>query len=43
MCLIEQPFVKDGDRTVRQLLDAAGKELGDALTIRRYARFQIGA
>ncbi len=43
ICLVEQPFVKDPDQTVTQLIEAKGKALGDALSIRRYVRYQIGA
>lgn len=43
ICLLEQPFVKDPDQSVTQLLEAKGKSLGDALSIRRYTRYQIGA
>lgn len=43
ICLREQPFVKDADQTVQQLLDKTGQALGDTLVIRRYARYQIGA
>ena len=42
VCLLEQPFVKDQDVSVTKLIEAKGKELGDALTVRRYARFQLG-
>lgn len=35
ICLVEQPFVKDPDKTVKQLL-------GDATTVRRFARFVLG-
>jgi len=34
-CLLEQPFVKDADKTVKQLL-------GDVVTVRRFARFVLG-
>jgi elongation factor Ts len=34
-CLLEQSFVKDADKTVKQLL-------GDAVTVRRFARFVLG-
>jgi elongation factor Ts len=34
-CLLEQPFVKDSDKTVKQLLD-------DRATVRRFARFVLG-
>jgi len=34
-CLMEQPFVKDPEKTVKQLL-------GDGTTVRRFARFVLG-
>lgn len=43
ICLVEQPFVKDPDQSVTQLLEAKGKALGDTFSIRRYTRYQIGA
>ena len=42
-CLVDQSFVKDDSVSVKKHLDAVGKEIGDTLTIRRYARFNIGA
>ena len=42
VCLLEQGFVKDQDLSVSQMLAARGKEFGDTLTIRRFARYQIG-
>lgn len=41
--LPEQMFVKDPEKTVAQILQAAGKALGDNLVIRRFARYQVGA
>ncbi len=42
ICLLDQGFVKDPDQTVQELLDAKGKEAGDKLNIRRFARYQLG-
>jgi len=42
ICLIEQPFVKDGDFTITTLLAAKGKELDDQLELRRFTRYQLG-
>ena len=45
-CLVDQLFVKNapGEKTtVTQLTNQVSKKLGDKLTIRRYARFQLGA
>ena len=33
--LLEQPFVKDPDQTSAQLLEDAGKELGEPVRVRR--------
>lgn len=40
--LLEQPFVKDDSKTVRQLVDEIGKQAGGPLTVKRFARLQIG-
>lgn len=42
ICLVEQGFVKDPDQSISELLTAKGKELGDTLVIRRFARYQVG-
>jgi len=41
-CLLEQPFVKDTDRTVKQLLDELVGKTGEKCVIRRFARYQMG-
>ncbi len=43
ICLVEQPFVKDQDKTVGTILSEAGKAAGDELSIRRFVRWQLGA
>ena len=40
--LTEQPFVKDDSKTVGQLLKEASAKLGEAISVRRFARFKIG-
>jgi len=40
--LLEQPFVKDPDRKVQDLLTAVAAKLGENIVIRRFTRFQIG-
>jgi len=42
VCLVEQGFVKEPEQTITELLAAKSKELGDTLTIRRFARYQVG-
>jgi len=42
VCLLEQGFVKNPDISVAALLEKVGKEVGDSIAIRRYARFVLG-
>lgn len=42
VCLIEQPFIKDDKQTVREIIAAAEKELGDTIKVVRFHRFQLG-
>ena len=41
-CLLEQPFVKDPDLTIQDLLNGLIGKLGEKIEIRRFARFQVG-
>ena len=40
--LLEQPFVKDPDRTVQDILTALIAKTGENIVIRRFARFEVG-
>ena len=42
ICLLEQPFIKDSDKTVKDLITEAIATLGENITIGRYTRFAIG-
>ena len=42
ICLLEQSFVKDPDRTVKELLTATIAKLGENISIKRFARFKVG-
>lgn len=42
VCLINQPFVKDNDKTIEDLLKTAITKLGENVKISRFARFAIG-
>lgn len=39
-CLMEQPWVKDPSRTVRQWLEEASARWGEPIAVRRFARFE---
>ena len=41
-CLLEQGFIKEPDTTIKALLEAKSKELGDTFSIRRFTRFGLG-
>jgi elongation factor Ts len=43
VCLVKQDYVADGDLTVEKYLDAVAKEVGAPITIKRFARLQLGA
>jgi elongation factor Ts len=40
--LLDQPWVRDDAKTIKQLVADASKETGATLTVRRFARFQMG-
>ncbi len=42
VCLINQPFVKDNDQTIEDLLKNTITKLGENIKISRFARFAIG-
>lgn len=42
ICLLEQAFVKDPDKTVQQLVNEAVAKIGENITVRRFARFVLG-
>lgn len=41
-CLLEQPFIKDEDKTISDLLNEKIAKLGENIVIRRFVRFQLG-
>ncbi|MBL7172699.1 MAG: elongation factor Ts [Desulfobacteraceae bacterium] len=41
-CLLEQPFVKNPDITVQDLLNALIAKTGGNIVVRRFVRFQLG-
>jgi elongation factor Ts len=41
-CLMEQIYVKNQDLTINDLLNDMIAQIGEHITIRRFARFQLG-
>ncbi len=42
VCLLEQPFIKDQNITIQDLLNGLIGKLGEKVEIRRFCRFQVG-
>lgn len=41
-CLLEQTYIRDSDLTIKEVLDALIGKIGENISIRRFARFQLG-
>ncbi|MBE3593852.1 MAG: translation elongation factor Ts [Candidatus Carbobacillus altaicus] len=42
VCLLEQPYIKDGDKTVEQLLHDYVAKIGEKIAVRRFVRYELG-
>ena len=42
ICLLDQPFVKDPDKTVQQLVNDQVATIGEKISIRRFTRYEMG-
>lgn len=42
VCMLEQPFIKDPDRTVQDLVNEKIATMGENISVRRFARFEMG-
>jgi elongation factor Ts len=42
ICLMEQEFVKDNDKTIQDLINEGIAKLGENIVLRRFARYEIG-
>jgi elongation factor Ts len=43
VCLLEQPFIKEQTVTIKELIGQKVGKLGENITVRRFARFKVGA
>lgn len=41
-CLLEQPFIKDQDKTIKDLLTEKIAKIGENIVIRRFVRYEMG-
>ncbi|MFH0992526.1 MAG: translation elongation factor Ts [bacterium] len=42
VCLLEQSFIKDSGKTIKDLLDEATGKVGEKISVRRFQRFHLG-
>ena len=42
VCLLEQPCVKDPDKTVGEMVSAAIAKIGEKISVRRFVRYEMG-
>jgi elongation factor Ts len=42
VCLLEQPFVKDPDKTINQLITEKVAKIGENISVRRFVRYELG-
>ena len=42
VALLEQPYIRDGSRTVGQLVTETSAKTGEKIAIRRFQRFEVG-
>jgi elongation factor Ts len=43
VCLLDQPFIKDQNISIKELIAQKVAKLGENITVRRFARFKVGA
>jgi elongation factor Ts len=42
ICIMEQPFIKDEDKTIQDLINDAIAKLGENIILRRFIRYKVG-
>jgi len=42
VCLMEQPYIKDPDQTITDVVKAKIAKIGENISIRRFVRYQLG-
>jgi elongation factor Ts len=43
VCLLDQPFVKQGDKSIKDLLNDQIAKIGENIQVRRFVRYQLGS
>ena len=42
VCLLDQPWVKDGDKTIGDLVSDIAAKIGENIAVKRFTRYQLG-
>jgi elongation factor Ts len=42
VCLLEQPFIKDESKTIRDIINETVAKLGERISVKRFSRFELG-
>lgn len=42
ICLLEQPFIKDPDKTIKDLVTEKISKIGENISVRRFVRYELG-
>ncbi len=42
ICLLEQPFIKDQDKSIKQLVTEKIAKIGENISVRRFVRYELG-
>ena len=42
VCLVDQTFIKDGTKMIKDILNEATAKMGEKIQVRRFSRFQLG-
>nr|MCU0792342.1 elongation factor Ts [Opitutaceae bacterium] len=43
VCLLDQPFVKNPDKSIKDVLTETIAKTGENIVVRRFVRYQLGA
>ena len=43
MCLLDQPFVKQPEKSIKEILTETIAKTGENMVVRRFVRYQLGA
>jgi len=42
VCLLEQPFIRDESKTIRDTINETVAKLGERISVKRFSRFELG-